>query len=700
MTVTKGIDKLMTTNPLLNFTSLPDFSLIQADHIEPAVDTVLQANREQLLQLLGDSRNLAGPTWQSLMLPLDEMEDRLSKVWSTVSHLNAVKNTPQIREAYNLCQPRITAYYTELGQNRQLFTVVQRLADRAADLGLDGSQRKILRDYLLDFRLSGVDLEADRKQEFADLEARLSSLSTKFSNNVLDSTAAWSLHIADPAELSGMPESSIQAAAALAGKRDKPGYLLTLDAPCYIAVMTNADNRALREQIYTAYVTRASDQGGHDPRHDNQGLIVEILNCRAQLASLLGYASYAEVSVARKMASSVNRVNEFLRDLCELAVPAARREYAELEEFARQHHGIPELKAWDVAYYSEKLRKHSFDVSQEELRPYFPLPKVQQGLFETASRLYGVQIVPDGSMSVWEAGVEAFAVKRDGRTVARFYFDVFTREGKKSGAWMAECRSRRQLSDGSLQIPVAYLICNFASGTGGKPALLTHNEVTTLFHEFGHGLHHMLTAETYLRSAGINGVAWDAVELPSQLMENWCWEPAAIALISGHFETAEALPASLLSRMLAARNFQAGMKMVRQLEFAMFDFDIHQIASSIDREDVKQALERVRALTSVYSVPAFNRFQNSFSHIFAGGYAAGYYSYKWAEVLSADVFSRFVDTGVFNPATGERFLQRLLSRGGGADPLELFTDFMGREPQIEALLRQDGLLRQSGELRG
>jgi len=690
----------MITNPLLQLSSLPDFSSIKADHIEPAVVTVLQANRERLQQVLNEPQNASTPSWQSLMLPLDEMEDELSKVWSTVSHLNAVKNTPQIREAYKLCQPRITAYYTELGQNRELFAAVQRLEERADVLSLDRSQRKILRDYLLDFRLSGVDLEADRKREFAEVEARLSSLSTLFSNNVLDSTAAWSLHVRDMDELAGMPESSVHTAAELAGKRGKEGFLLTLDAPCYIAVMTNADNRQLREQLYTAYVTRASDQGGHDPKHDNQSLIVDILNSRARLAALLGYGSYAEVSVARKMARSVNRVNEFLRDLCDLAVPAARREYSELEAFAREHHGLSALEAWDVAYYSEKLRKHSFDVSQEELRPYFPLPRVQRGLFEIASRLYGVEIVPDSEMSLWDAGVDAFAIKRDGRTVARFYFDVFTREGKKSGAWMAECRSRRQLANGDLQIPVAYLICNFAPGMGGRPALLTHNEVTTLFHEFGHGLHHMLTAETYLRSAGINGVAWDAVELPSQLMENWCWEPAAIALVSGHHETGDPLPAAMLSRMLAARNFQAGMKMVRQLEFAMFDFDIHQMVSPIDNSSVNEVFQRVRALTSVYSVPEFNRFQNSFSHIFAGGYAAGYYSYKWAEVLSADVFSRFAQTGVFNPATGERFLESLLSRGGGADPLELFTEFMGREPQIEALLRQDGLLRQNSEIRG
>jgi len=682
----------MTNNPLQQFSTLPDFKSIQATHIELAVTNVLLENRQQLRQLL-QVVHTSSPTWQNLMLPLDHMEDRLSKVWSTVSHLNAVQNTPEIRAAYNQCQPLITEYYTELGQNRALFEAVTLLSNRAEELALDASQRKILRDYLLEFQLAGVDLTDDKKRQFAEIESTLSALSTKFSNNVLDSTTAWTLLVTDKAELAGVSETSIHNAADLAAKRNQAGYLLTLDAPCYIAVMTNADNRLLRQKIYSAYVTRASDQGGHDIAFDNKATIYAILSCRAELAALLGYNNYAEISVARKMAKSVTRVNEFLRDLADLAVPAARREYAELVDFAGAHFGVTDLQAWDVAYYSEKLRKHSFDVSQEELRPYFPLPRVQQGLFDIASRLYDVEIVRNSSMSLWEDSVEAFDIKKNGQTVARFYFDVFTREGKKSGAWMAECRSRRQMPDGSLQIPVAYLICNFAKGTGANPALLMHSEVTTLFHEFGHGLHHMLTTESHLRSSGINGVAWDAVELPSQLMENWCWEPAAIGLISGHHESGESLPAALLDRLLAARNFQAGMKAARQLEFAMFDFDLHQQGLPIENDTVLKAMQSVRAFTSVYEVPAFNRFQNSFSHIFSGGYAAGYYSYKWAEVLSADVFSRFTETGVFNATTGNRFLETVLSRGGGADPLELFTEFMGREPQIEALLRQDGLLR-------
>lgn len=683
----------MTSNPLLQFDRLPDFPAIEAAHIEPAVLQVLADNRDCLAALVANPVNDESPDWQSLMVPLDEMEDRLSKVWSTVSHLNAVNNTSEIRAAYNKCQPWITEYYTELGQNHALFKCIKALEERAVLLGLGTAQRKVLKDYLLEFRLAGVDLEESQKQQFAALEARLSSLSTRFSNNVLDSTMAWSRQVMDPAELDGMPPMSIQAAAELARSKDMEGYLLTLDAPCYIAVSTHADNRALREEMYTAYVTRASDQGGHDPRFDNSDVIVDILNCRAELAHLLGYESFADISVARKMAKSVARVNEFLSDLSALAVPAAKEEYEALVNFSASEHGVDSLQAWDVAYFSEKLRKRKFDISQEELRPYFPLAKVQEGLFAIAARIYGIEIRRNHDMSRWNELVEAFDIFRGGQCIARFYFDVFTREGKRSGAWMAECRSRRELADGSIQTPVAYLVCNFAKGNKTTPALLSHNEVTTLFHEFGHGLHHMLTAQTHLRCSGINGVAWDAVELPSQLMENWCWDREAIPLISAHYETGETLPARLLDRLLQAKNFQAGMKTVRQLEFAQFDFRLHQLTGPFDKALVSKVMQEVRALTSVYQVPAFNRFETGFSHIFAGGYAAGYYSYKWAEVLSADVFSVFAATGVFNEETGQKFLHNILSQGGADEPLELFKAFMGREPALESLLKQDGLLR-------
>ncbi len=682
----------MINNPLLHFEELPRFSTISAGDIEPAVSAVLADNRLRLRNIIDAAANKTAPDWQSLMAPLDEMEDRLSKVWSTVSHLNAVSNTPEIREAYNTCQPMITEYYTALGQNHALFEAVQALSARADELALGTSQRKILRDYLLEFRLAGVDLDEDRKKKFAELESRLSKLSNTFSNNVLDATMAWSKQVTDVTELSGIPEITLRAAADNAVRKGLGGYVLTLDAPCYISVMTNADNRELRREIYEAYVTRASDRSKADQSWDNKGVIDEILSCRSELAHLLGYESYAEVSVARKMARSVARVNEFLQGLADLAVPAAKREYEELQQFAASEHGQVSLDAWDIPYFSEKLRKQRFDISQEELRQYFPVDQVKAGLFKIAKLLYGITIQKNAQMELWSDSVEAFDILKGGVVVARFYFDLFTRDGKKSGAWMAECRSRRELADGSVQTPVAYLICNFAQGTSGEPSLLTHNEVTTLFHEFGHGLHHMLTSETHLRSSGINGVAWDAVELPSQLMENWCWEPDAIALISRHYKTGERLPPDLLDRLLAAKNFQAGMKTVRQLEFALFDFQLHQLAGPVGDDFVIQVMQQVRSLTSVYETPAFNRFQNSFSHIFAGGYAAGYYSYKWAEVLSADVFSRFAEGGVFNPETGARFLEQVLSKGGGADPLELFTAFMGREPKVESLLRQDGLL--------
>ena len=684
----------MSHNPLLQFDELPDFPAISAAHIEPAVTKVLSQNREELIALLASDKNQTNPDWASLMAPLDEMEDNLGKVWSTVSHLNAVNNTAQIPAAYSQCQPLITQYYTELGQNRALFDCVQALDARAQALQLTHTQRKVLRDYLLEFKLAGVDLDDDKKQQFAAIEAKLSDLSTKFSNNVLDSSMAWSRLVADKSDLAGVPEASLQTAADLAKSKDQQGYILTLDAPCYIAISTHADNRQLREEMYTAYTTRASDKGGHDLKFDNTGLISEILSCRTQLAQLLGYHSYAEVSVARKMAKSVGRVNDFLADLATLAVPTAQVEFAELSEFAQQEHGISDLQAWDIAYYSEKLRKRNFDISQEELRPYFPLSHVQEGLFAIASRIYGIEIQPNTQMSKWSPLVQAFDVRREDKLIARFYFDVFTREGKRSGAWMAECRSRRQLADDSIQIPVAYLVCNFSKGSEKSPALLSHNEVTTLFHEFGHGLHHMLTAETHLRCSGITGVAWDAVELPSQLMENWCWDKQAIALISSHFETKECLPESLLSKLLLAKNFQAGMRTVRQLEFAMFDFKLHQLAGPFNPELVSQVMADVRVLTSVYEVPNFNRFQNGFSHIFSGGYAAGYYSYKWAEVLSADVFSVFAKDGVFNQETGERFLNKVLSRGGSEDASALFEAFMGREPDLDALLKQEGLLQQ------
>jgi oligopeptidase A len=678
----------MTVNPLLVFDQLPQFNQIEAGHIEPAVAKVLASNRLQLAKLL---EQRAPHTWRTLMFELDEMEDRLNKVWSTVSHLNAVQNSPSIREAYNKCQPLITQYYSELGQNEFLYGAIQSLSERAEELTLDSSAKKTLRDYLLEFRLGGVALDAESKKRFAAVESRLSELSNQFSNNVLDASTSWSKLLKDESVLAGLPDTTIQAALDMAQRKEQTGYLLTLDVPIYHSVLTNADSSELRRELYEAFVTRAASNGPHDKKWDNTAIIDEILALRAELAKLLGYEHYAAVSIARKMAKSAERVDEFLADLIALALPSAKLEYAELVAFAKQEFGVEVLEAWDVAYYSEKLRKNSFDISQEELRPYFPVEHVKQGLFAVANKLYQIEVRPNPGIVTWDTDVMAYDVFKDEGIVARFYLDLFTREGKRSGAWMADCRSRRTLTEGDLQIPVAYLVCNFSVPTKAMPCLLTHNEVTTLFHEFGHGLHHMLTNETNLRTSGINGVAWDAVELPSQLMENWCWDPAAIALISSHFQTSEPLPNDLLTKLLLAKNFQAGMRTVRQLEFSLFDFEIHKVSGQREDGFVRQVMKRARSQTSVFAAPEINRFENSFSHIFAGGYAAGYYSYKWAEVLSADVFSKFAERGVFNAEVGREFLDSLLSRGGGADPLELFVNFMGREPDISALLKQDGL---------
>lgn len=683
-----------TRNPLLEFDRLPDFAAIRAEHIRPAVEQVLAQNQASLQALETDQSTRTHPDWHNLMDVLDDLDDRLSKVWSTASHLNGVCNTPEIRQAYNDCQPLITEYYSALGQNRELYTRVEALSGRADELELDRSQRKILRDTLLDFRLAGVSLPAAEQKRFADIQTRLSDLSNRFGNNVLDATMAWNKHITDKSELAGVPEMSISAAAEAAAQKGLPGYLLTLDFPAYHAILTYADNADLRAEMYRAFATRASSFA--DKKLDNHDIIREILRLREEMAKLLGYANYAELSVARKMARSVDQVNSFLDDLVSYSRPAAAREYKELCDFARDYFAVEQLNAWDVSYYSEKLRKQNYDVSQQELRVWFPVDRVRKGLFSIVETLYGVQVERDTAGNVWHPDVEFYNITRDGDIVARFYFDLFTREGKRGGAWMADCRTRRLLTDQgtavSQQIPVAYLICNFAPPTGGDPALLTHNEVTTLFHEFGHGLHHMLTRENYLRSSGISGVAWDAVELPSQLMENWCWDPESIGLISAHYQSGEPLPAALLDKMMAAKNFQSGMKSVRQLEFALFDFMLHQAPYQQDADFVSDTLQAARTKTAVYPVPDYNRFQNSFSHIFAGGYAAGYYSYKWAEVLSADVFSRFAEAGVLSSDTGRDFLDKILSKGGGADALDLFVDFMGREPELSALLKQDGLL--------
>jgi len=623
-----------------------------------------------------------------LVVGLDELGERLSRAWSPVRHLNSVCNSPELRAAYEACLPKLSAYWTEIGQNRDLFNAYKALADSPAAAGFDVAQQTILKHALRDFHLSGIDLPEAEQQRFGAISMKLSELGSTFSNQVLDATQAWTRQITDEAQLAGLPDSAKAQMAQTAQGKGLEGWLITLEFPSYYAVMTYADDRALRQEVYTAYSTRASDQGPNAGQFDNGPVMLEILDLRHELAALLGYASYAELSLATKMAESVEQVTSFLHDLAKRGKGFAERDLAELRAFAAEQ-GVTDLSSWDLGYFSEKLRQSRYNLNQEELRAWFPIDKVLSGLFSIVQRLYGIEIRELQDFDSWHPDVRLFEIYEQGTPLGRFFFDLYARPHKRGGAWMDGARDKRRTASGTLQTPVANLVCNFTPAVGEQPALLTHDEVTTLFHEFGHGLHHLLTRIEHAGASGINGVAWDAVELPSQFMENWCWEPEGLALISGHYQSGEPLPAEKLERMLAAKNFQSGMMLVRQLEFSLFDFELH--ASHGDGRTVLEVLKRVRDEVSVMRPPAENRFPNSFSHIFAGGYAAGYYSYKWAEVLSADAFSRFEEEGVFNPDTGKAFREAVLAKGGSQEPMVLFVEFRGREPSIDALLRHLGL---------
>ncbi|SDS56612.1 oligopeptidase A [Halopseudomonas sabulinigri] len=677
------------SNPLLQPYDLPPFSAIRAEHVKPAVEQILADSRAQVEALLANPP--AQWSWANLVEPLDDMGEKLSRAWSPVSHLNAVMNSPELREAYESCLPLLSQYFTELGQNQALFEAYQQLANSAEFTRLDKAQQTIIEHALRDFRLSGIALPPAQQKRYGELQMRLSELQSRFSNQVLDATQAWTKQLSDAAQLDGLPDSALEQARQAAAARELDGWLVTLDFPSYYAVMTYANDRALREEVYTAFCTRASDQGPNAGQLDNGPIIEEILTLRQELAELLGFANYAELSLATKMAESTDQVLGFLRDLGQRSKGHAEQDLAALRAFAAEQ-GCAELQPWDVGYYSEKLRQHRYAISQEVLRPYFPVNTVIKGMFGVVQKLYGIELREVEQFERWHADARLFEVLENGEVIGRFFLDLYARSHKRGGAWMDGCRDRRLLPGGQLQRPIAYLVCNFTPPAGGKPALLTHDEVTTLFHEFGHGLHHLLTRVDYASASGINGVAWDAVELPSQFMENWCWEPEGLALISGHFETGEALPQALLDKMLAAKNFQSGMGMLRQIELSLFDFELH--VRQHPELSVQQVLDQVRDEVAVMRPPAFNRFQNGFSHIFAGGYAAGYYSYKWAEVLSADAFSRFEEEGVLNEATGRAFRDNILARGGSEEPMALFVAFRGREPSIDPLLRHLGL---SGE---
>ncbi len=681
---------MTANNPLLQAFDLPPYSAIRPEHVEPAVDSILADNRAAIAELL--ARQSGTPSWEGLVLALDELHARLGQAWSPVSHLNAVCNNAELRAAYEACLPKLSAYWTELGQNRELFHAYQTLAQSPEAARFEVAQATILDHALRDFRLSGIDLPQAEQKRYGEIQMKLSELTSTFSNQLLDATQAWTKHITDETALAGLTDSAKAQMAQAAKAKDQGGWLISLEFPSYYAVMTYADHRALREEVYTAYCTRASDQGPNAGQHDNGPLMEQILDLRQELAQLLGFAHFAELSLATKMAESTDQVLHFLRDLALRSKPYAVQDLEQLRAFAAER-GCDDLQSWDVGYYSEKLREQRYSISQEILRPYFPIDKVLSGLFAIVEKLYGIQIAELQDFDSWHPDVRLFEIRENGERLGRFFFDLYARANKRGGAWMDGARDKRRAANGELVSPVANLVCNFTPASLGKPALLTHDEVTTLFHEFGHGLHHLLTRIEHAGASGINGVAWDAVELPSQFMENWCWEPEGLALISGHHESGEPLPQDLLDKMLAAKNFQSGLMMVRQLEFSLFDFELH--ASHGDGRSVLQVLEGVRDEVSVLRPPAYNRFANSFAHIFAGGYAAGYYSYKWAEVLSADAFSKFEEEGVFNPQTGRAFREAILARGGSQEPMLLFVDFRGREPRIDALLRHLGLSQEA-----
>jgi oligopeptidase A len=668
-------------NPLLDFDALPAFDRIKAGHARPALEHILGENRALLAQLTAQG----APTFRSLVVPVEEMSYRLSRVWSPVAHLNAVANSADLRAAFNACIPLLTAYSSELGQNAALKSGYEYVMTHEGD-SLSAESRRVIANALRDFRLAGVDLPAQRQARLRELQQQLAQLGTKFAENVLDSAAAYTRIVTAESELAGLPPNTLARAAADAREAGQSGWLFKLDQPTYLSVMTCSEDLQLRRDIYGAWVTRASEAGPGGNRFDNYPLIEQILRLRHELAGLLDFGNFAELALATRMAKDVAQVQGFLGELAEKCRPAALREFADLEACAGRR-----LDAWDVAFYREKLQASRFRVSQEELRPYFPLPKVLAGLFALTQRLYGIGVRERVQVAAWHESVRYYDLcDRSGRIVAGFYLDPYSRSEKRGGAWMDECVIAKSMPTGTA-LPVAQLVCNFTAPVGASPALLTHSEVATLFHEFGHGLHHMLTQVAYPSIAGINGVAWDAVELPSQFMENFVWRAEVLPLISAHQDSGEPLPERLLQRLLGTRSFNAALDTLRQLELATFDFELHANYDPARGGRVAATLAAVRERVSVVPAPAFSRVPASFSHIFSGGYAAGYYSYKWAEVLAADAFAAFEEAGIFDAATAQRFRDSILARGGSLDAMEAFVLFRGREPDVRPLLRQTGI---------
>ena len=686
-------------NPLLDFTGLPRFAEIKPEHVAPAIEQLIAENRALIARLLADS---ALPAWQNFVAPMEDANERLSRAWGPVGHLNAVMNSPELREVYNATLPVITQYYAELGQNLALFDKFKALRNSPEYNGLSAARKKIIENELRDFRLGGAELPDEQKARYLEIQERLSELSSRFSDNLLDATNDYTLVTENKDELSGLPDDVLQAAQEAAhqaaqkmnSSANKKGWLFTLKAPSYGPVMQYANNRDLREKMYRASGTRASEFG--KPEWDNTVLMDEIVKLRGEEARLLGFANYGELSLASKMANSPQQVVEFMRELAQRARPFAEKDLSGLREFARTELEIPELQSWDVGYVSEKLREQRYAFSEQEVKQYFPEDAVLPGMFKLVETLYGLQI-KQGSAPVWHDDVRFYDIRdQQGQLVGQFYLDLYARNSKRGGAWMDDVITRRRIASG-IQTPVAYLNCNFSAPLGGKPAVFTHDEVITLFHEFGHGLHHLLTEAEDLAVSGINGVEWDAVELPSQFMENFCWEWDVLHGMTRHTNTGEPLPRALFDKMLAAKNFQSGLQTLRQIEFSLFDMLMHSNFEAGGGKTILQLLDEVRAEVAVLIPPAFHRFPHSFSHIFSGGYAAGYYSYKWAEVLSADAYSLFEENGVLNPDVGARFRSEILAMGGSRDAMQSFAAFRGREPNMDALLRHNGLLETSLE---
>ena len=673
------------TNPLLLQNPIEKVDQIVPDYVEPAISQIIKENKACIESLLKEKEI----TWDNFMLPLENLENRLGKSWSPISHLNSVCNTEELREAYNKALSMLTEYSTEMGQHKGLYEATKSLYDARESLKLSETQVHILKHSLIGFKLSGLHLNEEQQKEFAKIQGDLAQLKNKFEHNLMDATMSWTKSIDKAEHLAGLPETELAMLEASAKSREQEGFVITLEIPSYLAVITYADDRKLREEVYTAYTTRASELGPDEGKFDNSAIMGDLLRLKHAKAKLLGFNNYAELSLESKMAESPQEVLDFLVELNQKSHEQALQEFEALKAFAKEN-GVDDFKAWDVAYFSEKLKQQNYQISQSELRPYFPVDKVIDGMFELTQHHFNVTFNQVEGSATWHKDVKHFHIMRDGNKIAEFYLDLYARGHKRGGAWMDDYQGRFKKDDGSVQAPIAYLTCNFAPPVKDQPALLTHDEVVTLFHEFGHGIHHMLTQIDELSASGISNVPWDAVELPSQFMENFCYQPEVIAMISEHFETKEPLPQAMLDKLIAAKNFQSAMMMVRQLEFALFDMRIH-LSEPLDANGIQRVLDETRKEVAVSVPPEFNRFQHGFSHIFAGGYSAGYYSYKWAEVLSADAFALFEEEGVMNPETGRKFRENILEKGGSEEPMDLFVKLRGRKPQIEPLLRHSGI---------